>query len=334
MEKFIIGVGETSDVIRHRECAKFSEQVPAGGLLSARCNQTGRYVSLRKYDGKEVNLFTICELIVTGYKLMHPLCPYSIESLSDCPVNTYGKNCAKKCGACQGCGCSADDGHCPFGCALWFFGNTCQDYIHLPSLLGTLLGTHRWNGSSVIVEWLGASGINENFTGHYGYTILFRREEDDLQRGPSISHELNTEYQRDSVNELKVGISYCFMVQPYREMSGYREYGLSSRITCEHSSLDTSPIILSSDSFRTELPEVMTTSGSPSWDGERIIIVICVLLAVVVALAFSIVCCCCCRCKGRKCEQSEEQNDNDYNEIDESRMVDDAVQYENICHSG
>ena len=70
MEEFSIGVGNTSNVSMHTECAYQAETVGAGEDVSLSCSAVARYVSLRREGGRDIDHVSICEFVVTGYPLI------------------------------------------------------------------------------------------------------------------------------------------------------------------------------------------------------------------------------------------------------------------------
>ena len=72
---FTLGVGNSSDVNYHTECASHNGAVAAGATINGSCTATGRYISFRVNDEADHNVTTLCEVVVIGHKYicMYPL---------------------------------------------------------------------------------------------------------------------------------------------------------------------------------------------------------------------------------------------------------------------
>ncbi|ELU04890.1 hypothetical protein CAPTEDRAFT_207121 [Capitella teleta] len=69
MRRISIRVGNTSDLNEQVECNFHHGVVVAGGSFNLDCQTSGRYVSFRRTDGKQVHMVTICEFVVIGRPL-------------------------------------------------------------------------------------------------------------------------------------------------------------------------------------------------------------------------------------------------------------------------
>ncbi|ELT98740.1 hypothetical protein CAPTEDRAFT_212884 [Capitella teleta] len=218
MQEFAIGVGNTSDVTEHTECAYHETPVPPGGHVTLDCPAVGRFVSVARHKGLQTWYMTICEFVVIGRSMARIACKRG----------SFGVNCIGKCSGCRDDECSAvDDGRCSDGCRLWFTGAFCREE-RTPTLKGSFPSVNRNNESAMSITWTQDPAIPDNHAQYYGYTVAYAVSYGDMIMGPSIAHDPSTETRSVVVPDVFPCMEYDVQVRPYRKVYGVKQYGWSS----------------------------------------------------------------------------------------------------------
>ncbi|ELU16547.1 hypothetical protein CAPTEDRAFT_196439 [Capitella teleta] len=236
MVDFSIRVGNTSDVDKHAECARYDrEAVKQGGDVTLDCSARGRYVSFRREGGDAIDLVTICEFIVIGHPLTTEDCPAGRTGtfcLDACEAGSFGVGCSEKCDEnCKNDLCSADDGRCSNGCELWFAGDKCQDELRNPSIGGIRPSVAQLNVSAVSVTWTQDAKIPEKYAQYFGYRVYYAVGSfafGGSTLGPTVAHDAAKRDQSLVVSNISAYKQYAFKVVPYRQIGGGRQYGFGS----------------------------------------------------------------------------------------------------------
>ncbi|ELU04636.1 hypothetical protein CAPTEDRAFT_198086 [Capitella teleta] len=158
--------------------------------------------------------------------------------LKTCDVGSFGVECQEQCGRCRNESCSAVDGSCSDGCDLWFVGDLCKEEIGNSTLHGFSTYVKQEKDSSIAITWMQDSNILENQTQYFGYTVAYAKGSDEFVNGPSVAHKTTEMKQTLFLDNIESYVEYSFIVRPYREMRGERQYGWpSDAITMQFSTV-------------------------------------------------------------------------------------------------
>lgn len=66
---FSLAVGDDADVSTHTECGSYpnTDATTTDVKYVVPCRDVGRYVTIKRSGGRELNLMTLCEVIIMGY---------------------------------------------------------------------------------------------------------------------------------------------------------------------------------------------------------------------------------------------------------------------------
>ena len=67
LDTFILGVGNSSDLDSHTQCARHGGRVAKSGTVETSCEAVTRYLSFRRNGGYQSHVSGLCEVVVIGH---------------------------------------------------------------------------------------------------------------------------------------------------------------------------------------------------------------------------------------------------------------------------